>query len=246
MFKQAVLDFVMERFPGTVRKYWGYLAASTALFLLGLLTGYLLTAHDSGRYYSIVPESMAQGRTPAASNETLREVLYHEDENGLLDTLQVFAAFLFQNNARIGILCFALGFAAGAPTVFLLFYNGMMLGAMAALYESRAMGLEFWAWVLPHGVTELGAVCLCGMAGLVLGAAVVFPGERSRIQNLILRGREVAMLVIGTVGMFFLAALIEGFFRQLVHSVAIRWSVAFGTLVFWVFYFLRAGRERGR
>jgi uncharacterized membrane protein SpoIIM required for sporulation len=130
--------------------------------------------------------------------------------------------------------------------IYLLFVNGLMLGAMVALYDSRGLGAEFWAWVLPHGVTELTAICLCGAAGMALGSALVFPGRHTRLRNLALRGREVALLGIGAVVMLLLAGLIEGFFRQLVQDVAVRWGLAAATLVFWIWYFVAVGRSHDR
>ncbi len=239
----AIAEFFAFRFPWVVRRYFTFLTASFALVALGVLTGYRMTLDDPERYYGFVGEAMAQGRNPASSTQELREVLYHSGES---ETLSVFASFLFTHNSKVGMLCFALGFAAGVPVVYLLFSTGLMLGAMAALYASRGLGAEFWAWVLPHGVTEIGALCLCGAAGMVLGAAIVFPGRHTRLRNLALRGREVALLAVGAVAMFLMAGLIEGFFRQLVQDVAVRWSLAAATLVFWVWYFLAVGRDRGR
>ena len=111
----------------------------------------------------------------------------------------MFAAFLFTHNSKVGMLCFALGFAAGVPVIYLLFTTGLSLGALAALYETRGLGPELWAWVLPHGVTELSAVCLCGAAGMVIGSSLVFPGRHTRLRNLALHGREVALLAVGAV-----------------------------------------------
>ena len=108
------------------------------------------------------------------------------------------------------MVCFAVGFVAGVPVIYLLFFNGLELGAMAALYQTRGMGAEFWAWVLPHGVTELSAVCLCGAAGMALGAALVFPGRHTRLRNLALQGREVALLALGAVAMFLMAGSDRG------------------------------------
>jgi uncharacterized membrane protein SpoIIM required for sporulation len=238
----AMRDFVLRRLPQAVRRYRLYLAVSTACLALGTLTGYVMTMADVERYYSFVPEAFAQGRTPAASTETLLETLYPEDERGIGD-LEFFATFLFTNNAKVGILCFTLGFAAGVPVVLLLFYNGLILGAMAALFSSRDLGAEFWAWVLPHGVTELLAVCLCGAAGLAFGMSIVFPGEHTRLQNLALRGRQVGLTVIGSIALFFIAALIEGFFRRLVQDDLARWALAGATLVLWVLYFGWLGGE---
>jgi uncharacterized membrane protein SpoIIM required for sporulation len=240
---EAAAEFFRHRFPWVVRRYFAFVAASFALVALGVLTGYRMTLADPERYYSFVGDGMAQGRTPASSTKELRDILYHGDEGG---ALSVFASFLFTHNSKVGMLCFALGFAAGVPVVFLLFSTGLMLGAMAALYESRSLGAEFWAWILPHGVTEIGALCLCGAAGMVLGMSIVFPGRHTRLRNLALRGREVALLAVGAVAMFLVAGLIEGFFRQLVQNVGVRWSLAAVTLVFWTWYFLAVGRDRGR
>jgi uncharacterized membrane protein SpoIIM required for sporulation len=236
---EAVADFFCVRFPWAVRRYFLFVLAAYALLGLGVLTGYRMVLADPERYYSLVDDAMAQGRNPAASTPELRDVLY----SGEKGPLGLFATFLFTHNAKIGMVCFAVGFVAGVPVIYLLFFNGLELGAMAALYQTRGLGAEFWAWILPHGITELSAVCMCGAAGMAIGAALVFPGRHTRMRNLALQGREVALLALGAVAMFLMAGLIEGIFRQVVHDVAVRWSLATLTLVFWTWYFLAVGRR---
>jgi len=237
---ETVASFFRRRFPAAVRAHALYLAAAILFFGLGLLTSWRLTYENPNRFYSFIDEDMAQGRTPDASTRELREILY--DTKTKTSLLGLFATFLFTHNAKIGILCFALGFAAGLPVLYLLFYNGLTLGALAALYQSHGLGLELWAWILPHGVTELTAVFLCGAAGLVLATSLIFPGPYTRLRHLAIQGRRASVLVIGAVAMFLIAGLIEGIFRQVVHDPAVRWTVACGTLIFWVLYFLLAGR----
>ncbi|ANM29833.1 hypothetical protein ABI59_09955 [Acidobacteria bacterium Mor1] len=239
---EAVVDFLLRGFPRAVRRHVVHLAAALLFLTAGVACGHLMTIHDMERYYAFVPDTMAQGRTPAATTESLREGLYSGRED-LGEDLQYFASVLFTHNSKVGILCFTLGFAAGVPVVLLLFYNGLVLGAMSALFTSRGLGMDFWAWVMPHGVTELLAVALCGMAGLVFGTTLVFPGERSRLDNLAHNGHHAATAVLGAVAMLFIAALIEGFFRQLVQSIPIRWAVTLTTLALWTFYFGWIGRE---
>lgn len=239
----SVVEFVGERFPRTVRGMGRPLAASAGALLLGVVVGFLLTTADPDRYYSLVSADMAQGRNPAASTEDLRAVLFDE-EASLSSVLTSFASFLFTHNARVAMLCVALGFACGVPVVLLLVYNGLLLGAMSGLYQGRGLGVEWWSWVLPHGVTELLAIVLCGACGLVIGQAIVFPGRHSRLENLALRGREAALVVVGAVAMLFLAALIEGFFRQLVHDLTVRYGVVAATTVGWLLYFAFVGRDR--
>lgn len=238
---EAIAEFFRSRFPQAVRGHLAFLAAAMLFLGLGLLAGWRLTLADPERYYSFVHESMTQGRTPSSSTEELRRPLYSAEIPASF--LGVFASFLFTHNAKVGILCFALGFAAGVPVIFLLFGNGLSLGAMAALYQSRGLGADFWAWVLPHGVTELAAVCLCAAAGMVLGTSLVFPGPHTRLHNLALRGRGAAPLVVGAVAMLLAAGLIEGIFRQVVHDPAVRWTVAAASLAVWLAYFGLAGRR---
>jgi uncharacterized membrane protein SpoIIM required for sporulation len=239
---EAIVEFFTWRFPAVVRRYFVFVLAAYALVGLGVLTGYRLTLADPEQFYSLVPDAQAEGRNPAASTQELRDILYLGAGKA---PLSEFAAFLFTHNSKVGMLCFALGFAAGVPVIYLLFTTGLSLGALAALYATRGLGPELWAWVLPHGVTELSAVCLCGAAGMVIGSSLVFPGRHTRLRNLALHGREVARLAMGAVAMFLVAGLIEGLFRQLVHDVAIRWSLAAVTLVFWSWYFLAVGYRRG-
>ena len=243
--RTVIGDFVTWRFPSLVRRFWGPIGLAALLLLLGVLAGHLLTLGDETRFYSFVDPNMAQGRGPASSTSELRAVLY-DDSGGIASALGTFATFLFTHNARIGIMAFALGFAAGLPVFFLMFTNGLLLGAFAALYQSRGLGVDFWGWVLPHGVTELLAVILCGGAGLVLARSLVFPGRYQRLRNLARHGREAGLVVVGAVGMFFIAGLIEGIFRQTVTSVAIRYAVAAGSALFWLTYLSLAGRRRDR
>ena len=236
----AVRHFLARRFPAALRAAGPELLLAAALLLLGTVTGFALCASDPSRFYAFVDEAYAQDRGPTSTTEELRTALYAP--RAPADLLSAFAMFLFTHNARIGMLAFAAGFAAGVPTLLLLFENGLVLGAFAALYQGRGLSVEFWAWLLPHGVTELLAVAVCGAAGLTLGRALLFPGRYRRLESLALRGREAGALVMGAVLMFLLAGFTEGVFRQVVHDVAVRLAVAFVAAAAWAAYVVRAGR----
>ncbi len=240
--REVLAEFFGRRFPAAFRRFALQIGVAALMMGAGTLTAYVLTVRNPEWFYAFVPEGYAEGRNPAASDDELRGVLYGYTSSA--ERLSGFASFLFTNNARVGLLCFALGFVVGLPVYVLLFYNGLMLGALGALYASRGLGFEFWGWVLPHGITELGAVVICGGAGLVLAQSLVFPGRNTRLKNLARRGREAGVLVLGAVAMFFVAALIEGFFRQLVMHDGVRWLVAVATAAAWTAYFAWAGRAR--
>lgn len=239
---EAFFVFLTRRFPGEVRAHKWLIALSAAILLLGLAAGFVQVLQDQENYYNLVNPALAGERNPAATTEELRSVLFDEEGN-VWSVLNHFASFLFTHNAQIGILCFALGFAVGLPVFYLLFTNGQMLGAMAALYHQHGLSREFWGWILPHGVTELGAIVLCGGAGLVLARALILPGSSTRLANLAAAGRRAGIIVMGAVVMLAFAALVEGIFRQVVHSTGIRYTVAGVTLVLWAAYFTLVGRK---
>jgi uncharacterized membrane protein SpoIIM required for sporulation len=239
----SLAAFFGAAFPRAVRRYLPHLALAWLGLLLGTAIGYEVTRHDPERYFSFVDAAYAQGRNPSSTAAELRKVLEARTD-GFGSGLALFASFLFSHNARIGMLCFALGIVFGVPTVVLLLMNGMILGAMTALHVSKGLGAEWWLWVLPHGVTELSAVCLCGAGGLALGQALLFPGERTRRDALAEHGRRAAALVGGAIAMLFLAGLIEGIFRQTVADATARGAMAAATAALWIAYFALAGRRR--
>jgi uncharacterized membrane protein SpoIIM required for sporulation len=235
----SLAAFFRERFPRVVRARIRPVALAAALLLAGAAAGFALVATDPDRFVTLVPEGLAGDRGPEATTAELRSVLYQPPDDASL-----FSASLWTHNANVGILSFALGFAAGLPTFLLILTNGLVLGAFASLYHSRGLGLELWAWVLPHGVPELTALVLCAAAGLVVARSLVFPGRSTRLENLAREGRDAGVLVGGAVALLLVAGLFEGVFRQAVHSVPVRLAVASLNALALTSYLALAGRTR--
>ena len=239
--RRQLAEFFAWKLPSTIRAAKWHILAAVVISIAGTIAAYSLTSHDADYYYSFMGD-MAQGRTPASTTAELRDGLYHQE--GVSSFLATFAASLFSHNSRVAILAFALGFVAGLPTLLLLFYNGLTLGAFVALYTSRGLGWDIWGWLLPHGVTELSAIMLAGGAGLMLAHGLVFSGAQPRLDALRERGKPAAVIVIGAVLMLFVAGIIEGIFRQTVTDIHVRYAVAGGTTLFWIWYFGFCGRRR--
>lgn len=234
--------FVARDFPATFRALLLPIALSAALLFGGAAAGWLITAADAAWFEAFVSAEMASGRTPAATREELAKTLFDKPPPG--EALARFASSLFSNNAWVGMLCFALGAAFGVPVVILLVQNGLLFGAMCAVFAGQGLTVEFLAWLAIHGTTELTAVVICGGAGFHLAGAMIDPGRRSRRQALAAHGRNAAVLVLGAVLMLVLAAGLEGFGRQLVTDTAIRAGVGSAMLAGWVAYFGFCGRPR--
>lgn len=233
-------EFLLAGFPAAVRSIAWHALTAAALLVLGAALAWAMVADDPETFHLFLPAGLAAGRDPNATTEALRATLFDgADDQRLFD----FAASLFTHNSTVSLLVYGLGCVFGLPVVLLLAYNGMGIGAMSALFHSRGLAVEWWSWILPHGVTELTAIVLAGGAGLAMADAMLYPGRATRAQALCATGRRMGAVVAGCVAMLLLAALVEGVFRQVVTNVPARYAMAttFGCL--WAAYFALAGRR---
>lgn len=250
--RQARLDrlkrFFLTDWPAAVRMVWKETLIVALVILLGAITSWSLVAHSPEWYFNFVPEEMAGGRDPRASVEYLRSTIGHgsaagEEGEG---ALHVFATYLFTHNSQVSILSFALGFAFGIPTMMLEYYQGIGLGAMLALFSMKGLGVDFGGWLFIHGTTELFAAALSGAAGLRIGAAVVFPGARGRLEAAAEAGRTAGKVMVGVIIMLLVAGMLEGFGRQLVTDTAMRYAIGTLMLLFWLGYYYLPRRGDAR
>jgi uncharacterized membrane protein SpoIIM required for sporulation len=146
---------------------------------------------------------------PEAAREAYLEEdfeAYYSSEPGT-----TFAARVFTNNVGVSILAFGGGVLWGLPTAFVVVANAANLGVAAGLFHAAGDAGRFWGLLLPHGLLELTAIFIAAGAGLSLGWAVLVPGDRSRRAALADAGRRSIVIVLGLVGVFLLAGLLEAF-----------------------------------
>ena len=244
----ALAHYFRRDLPAAVRELAKPLALAVLALVTGWIAGHFLTLQNPDWFYTLMDDGMAGGRTPTATREFLQKTISQPEGKHGLD-LGIFATWLFTHNAKIGMFAFALGFALGVPTILLLFFNGATMGAMTAVFASKGLGMAFGGWLAIHGSTELLAVALCGAAGLSIGGALAFPGDRPRLAALANQGRRASLAVLGAVCMLLVAGLLEGIGRQVITDTATRYAIGAGMLAFWIIYFLVPGnrslRRRG-
>ena len=233
---ERLAQFFARDWPAAVRAAWRPTLLSAACLFGAALVAFVLCMIDMDWFWSLQAADMMESRTPDASTDDLRATLY-SDVNDVDGMLSAFSAQLFSNNSGVALFAFALGFMFGVPTALLLAYNGVILGTFYALFWSRGLGFEVTGWLLIHGVTELFAIVLAGAAGFMIGGAVAFPGQKSRLASARDAGQSAAQIAVGAVVMLFLAALLEGFGRQLINSDLIRYGIAAATATMWGLYF---------
>jgi uncharacterized membrane protein SpoIIM required for sporulation len=240
---EGVGNFLLRGFPAAVRQAKVEILLAFLAILAGTLAGFFLTVGDEGWVAALIPDSMASGRGIHSTRQELLDDEIFAPWPGFARSFVVFANFLFQHNTIIGIMTFGLGVAAGAPTVLLLAYQGLVFGAFIGLHYNRGLTLDFLGWVSMHGVTEFGAIILCGAGGLVIAKSILFPGRFSRVENLAINGRTAARLAVGAVAMFLIAGILEGGLRQLVANTQGRLAISALTAIAWGCYFCFAGRR---
>jgi uncharacterized membrane protein SpoIIM required for sporulation len=230
---RQILRFFARSWPEAVRAIWRETLFCVVLTAGAALVAYLLIRSDPSWFYSIIPQGLAGGRDPSASAEYLRSTLYDKQK----DWLGVFATFLFTHNSQIAIFSFALGFAFAVPTVLLILYNGLMLGAFVAVFAAKGLGWNVAAWLMIHGTTEIFAICISGAAGIRIGMAIAFPGRLSRMDAVVAAGRTAATGMAGTVIMLAVAGLLEGVGRQTILNDGLRALIGAAALAGWLVYF---------
>src|SRR5436309_13875695 len=192
----------------------------------------------------MIPEGLADGRDPSATAEYLRSTLYNspKDKGGWLGA---FATFLFTHNSQIAIFSFALGFAFAVPTVLLILYNGLMLGAFYAVFAAKGLGPDLAGCLMIHGTTEIFAICISGAAGMRIGMAIAFPDRAARMDAAVQAGRTAATAMAGTIIMLAVAGLLEGVGRQTITDDSLRMLIGAAVLIGWLAYFYAWPARRG-
>ncbi len=230
---QQISRFFRDGWPGSIQRMIPDIAVSLAVMLLAAVAAYLLVSKDADWFYSMVPAELAAGRNPTASADYLRSTLF---DGEFSNELSVFATYLFTHNAGVSLLAFAVGFAFGLPSLLLMAYNGCTIGAFVAVFAAQGLGVELAGWLLIHGVTELLAIAIAGGAGLHIGRAMIFPGDRRRLEAAAISGRHAAQAMGGVLIMLLLAGVLEGVGRQIINDTSIRFAVAGATAVLWAAY----------
>jgi uncharacterized membrane protein SpoIIM required for sporulation len=123
------------------------------------------------------------------------------------------------------------------PTVLLIIYNGLMLGAFLAVFAMKGLLPNVAAWLMIHGTTEIFAICISGAAGIRIGMAIAFPGRLSRMDAAVRAGRIAATAMAGTVIMLAVAGLLEGIGRQTILDDGLRALIGGAVLAGWLVYF---------
>ena len=213
----SIFAFLGKGFPKLFRKeFWFFLVAALAFIIPGVIA-FLYVRTDIRNALAFMTEDQLAGIRPEGQYDTF---------NGGISTIEGF--YIGSNNIVVCLQAFAGGLTLGLYTLYMLINNGIILGALAGVSSVRGCSAFFWSLILPHGVTELFAIMLSGAAGLMLGYALLRPGNISRKNALILAGKKALRFMVIAVLFLIPSAIIESFFtpRDLPYAVKFIFSGA--------------------
>ncbi len=222
--------FFMQTFPQEVRRSWVYVGACAMLTIVCSCIAWNVVMQNADDASALIPASMI----PPHISKSLH------NSNFAIPPQQSaeMSSLIITNNIRVAIGAFAFGIVSlGVLTVYVISLNGLMIGALGALYAEAGFGSDFWATIAPHGVIELTAIQIAGGAGMLLAAGVLLPGRLRRRDALAQNARRAGVLITGVAAMLCVAGIIEGFFSPLRFPESVRVTVGAVTAIALLLYF---------
>ena len=229
--------FALAGFPQLFRESLLFIFAAALLFFVPGILSAVATFLEPTTAYSLLPEG-AQDLITRLENRELWFDMSVEERPYM-------SSFIMTNNIGVAFRAFAGGVLMGLFTLYILVFNGLLLGSVTGLAFHYGVGMDVWNFVIGHGVIELSIICFAGGAGLMLGWAILRPGLYSRRDALVAAARRAVLLLLGSVPFLVVAGLIEGFISP-AETIPwpLKWVVGIGSGAVMYGYLFLAGRGR--
>lgn len=240
-FAAQLLAFVLADFPRLVRAEWRLVTLALVLFFGSLIVMGLLVYGYPDLIYSVVSPAQVS-EMESMYDPAARRIGQAAERASSTDWLMF--GYYIMHNIGIAFQTFASGLLFGLGSLFFLFFNGLMIGAVAGHLTDVGFGQTFWPFVVGHGAFELTAIALAGAAGLKLGWALLAPGPMRRGEALRIAAKTSVRLIGGVMLFLLIAAFIEAYWSSMTWPQpttkylvgAVLWALVASYLIF-------AGRE---
>lgn len=228
-------EFYTTVFPREFRRSLPYIGICTAITVICAVVSYVLVRDHPADVYALLPKVLVP--------DEIRKSL-HDSNFAVEGTFApAMSALIITNNIKVSVIAFAGCVTLGAATLYIIAFNGLMLGALAGLFTNAGFGADFWATIAPHGVIELTAIQVAGGAGLLVVGGVLFPGRLRRRDAIVRNARRAGTLIIGVASMLIVAGTIEGFISPRRLPISTREAIGGITAIALLLYFGGAGHR---
>jgi len=228
----AIVHFFARDYPRMFRRNVRYVALALGIFIIAGLTGAALTLQD--------PEYKLRWLSPQMLQKIERKEMWTDR---IISVKPRASGAIMTNNMSVSFMCYASGITAGLGTLYMIFFNGLLIGVIGVTCALAGMSLGLWSFVAPHGALELPAIFIAGGAGFKIAHGLLFPGTLPRRDSLAVAGREATSLVLGIVPLLIIAGIIEAFVSPTGIPVMLKFAMSAALFTLLNTYLFGAGKE---
>ena len=161
---RTALSFFVDAYPAAFRRHLKHVALATVIFAIAAIFGAILTYQNPDFKVKLLGPQMV---------ETIdRHQMW---THSIVGIKPVASSAIMTNNMSVGFTTFALGITGGLGTIYMMAFNGLMIGVIGMACFLSGMSLQLWSFVAPHGVLELPAIFIAGGAGFRIAQGLAVP-----------------------------------------------------------------------
>ncbi len=227
-----IIAFFAVTYPQAFRRHLKHCALATAIFFVSAVVGAVLTYQN--------PDFKVKFLGPQMVDTIEKRQMW---THSIVGVKPMASSYIMTNNISVGFTTFALGISGGLGTIYMMSFNGLLMGVVGMACWLAGMSLQLWSFVAPHGVLELPAIFIAGGAGLRIAQGLLFPGVLPRRDSLARAGSQAVQLLLGTVPILIVAGLIEGFVSPTGLAVSLKFAMAAALFALLVLYLFAMGQE---
>ncbi|MEW6736699.1 MAG: stage II sporulation protein M [Acidobacteriota bacterium] len=217
--------FYRYSFPAIFRETFRYTIAAFGFFLAAIIFAAIFVVRD---------ESFSELVAPGILDSVRNHYNWTEQIN---QANPIFSSSIWANNTKVAIFAFVTGIFTAIGPIYILAMNGLHIGTILTLCIKYKF-LPIIIFMSGHGVLELTAIFISGGAGLLMGSALLMPGELRRREALIVRGLLGIKLFLGCLPMLILAGIIEGFISPAAIPASYKLAVSLLSAILLTLYLL--------
>lgn len=227
-----IITFWTQEIPQVMYASRKELLYSFLIFLLCVFIGAFSAANDEGFVRLILGDRYVDMTLQNIKNGDPMAVYKSQNSSDMFFSITV-------NNIRVSFFIFISGIFTSLASAYMLFINGVMLGAFQYFFLEYGLLGESALAVWTHGTLEISAIIVAGAAGITMGNGWLFPKTYTRLESFRQSAAKGGKIVLGTVPIFVIAGFLESYVtRHTEFPFGVRLAFILVSLGFVILYYV--------